>query len=179
MLPPADFTKRLANEALQAILTDARRGQLKLPDPEDKARTYGEACDEFLRYVESERGRSSSTVNDYRGAINRRLRDAFGSDTPVSEITTEQIDAYRQQLLEEGALSRRSIQKLLVINYGILKRAKRRKWIATNPAEDAERVTLKRSGNFNVLSVEEVHAVARVADDDQDAVSTIIEIPHP
>lgn len=168
--PPAGyFTKRLANEALQAVLTDARRGDLKLPEPEDTARTYGDACDEFLRYVESDKGRTSSTVKDYRGAINRRLRGAFGSDTPVSDVTTEQIDAYRQQLLEEGELSRRSIQKLLVINYGILKRAKRRKWIATNPAEDAERVTLRRSGNFNVLSVEEVHAVARAADDDQDA----------
>lgn len=130
---------------------------------------YGDACDEFLRYVELDKGRSSSTVKDYRGAIDRRLRDAFGSDTPVADITTEQIDAYREEVLAEGKLSRRSIQKLLVINYGILKRAKRRKRIATNPAEDAERVTLKRSGDFNVLTAEEVHAVARAADDEQDS----------
>ncbi len=168
--PPAGyFTKRMANEVLEATLTDARRGELTLPEPQGTVHTYGDACDEFVRYVEQDKGRSASTVKDYRGAIDRRLRDAFGSDTPVAEITTEQIDAYREELLAEGKLSRRSIQKLLVINYGILKRAKRRKWITTNPAEDAERVTLKRSGDFNVLSAEEVHAVARAADDEQDA----------
>ena len=63
--PPAGFyTKRTANEALQAVLTDARRGELKLPDAAGEARTYGDACEEFLRYAEKERGCSSSTVGD-------------------------------------------------------------------------------------------------------------------
>jgi integrase len=60
-------------------------------------------------------------------------------------------------------------QKLSVINFGVLKRAKQRKWMPTNPAEDAERVTVTRSGDFNVLSPPEVLAVARHADDEQDA----------
>jgi integrase len=62
-----------------------------------------------------------------------------------------------------------SIQKILVLLHGILKRAKRKKWIASNPAEDAERITLKRSGDFNVLSPSEVEAVVRAAADEQDA----------
>ncbi len=53
--------------------------------------------------------------------------------------------------------------------HGICARAKRRKWIATNPAEDAERVSVKRSGDFNVLSPEQVFAVARAAESKQDA----------
>ena len=56
----------------------------------------------------------------------------------------------------------------MAINYGVLKRAKRKGWITANPAEDAERITLKRSGDFNVLSIEEVMAVARAAADEQD-----------
>ena len=44
-----------------------------------------------------------------------------------------------------------------------------RKWLATNPAEDAERITLKRSGDFKVLSPAEVDAIARAAHADQDA----------
>jgi tellurite resistance-related uncharacterized protein len=64
-------------------------------------------------------------------------------------------------MLAEGHLSRRTIQKILVLLHGILKRAKRKGWVATNAAEDAERVTVRRSGDFNVLSPEEVHAVAR------------------
>jgi integrase len=35
-----------------------------------------------------------------------------------------------------------------------------------NPADDAEKVTVRRSDEFNVLSIEDVHAVARAADDD-------------
>src|SRR3990170_4899085 len=72
-------------------------------------------------------------------------------------------------MLEEGKLSRRTVQKILVLLHGILKRAKRKKWIASNPAEDAERINLKRSGDFNVLSPSEIEAVTRAARDDQDA----------
>jgi integrase len=66
-----------------------------------------------------------------------------------------------ERLLTEGELSRRTIQKILVQLYSILKRAKRKGWIDANPAEDAERVTVRRTGNFRVLSPDEVHTVAR------------------
>jgi integrase len=75
----------------------------------------------------------------------------------------------REGLLDDGRLSRRTIQKILVLLHGILKRAKRKKWIASNPAEDAERITLRRSGDFNVLSPAEIEAVAPAARDEQDA----------
>jgi integrase len=77
-------------------------------------------------------------------------------------------------MLEEGRLSRRSIQKILVLLHGVLKRAKRKKWIASNPAEDAERVTVARSGDFAVLTPEEVEALARAASCEQDAAIFIV-----
>ena len=83
--------------------------------------------------------------------------------TPLEEITTARIDIYRERLLEEGEWSRRTVQKVLVILHGILKRAKRRKWIPANPAEDVERVQVRRSGDFNVLKPAEVSAVATEA----------------
>jgi integrase len=85
----------------------------------------------------------------------------FGAGTLLHTIDTSRIDAYRERVLAEGQLSRRTIQKILVLLHGILKRAKRKGWIASNPAEDAERVAVRRTGDFNVLSHEEVHAVAR------------------
>ena len=42
-------------------------------------------------------------------------------------------------------------------------RAKRKGWITANPCEDAEKVTVQRSDDFNVLSVEQVHPVEREA----------------
>lgn len=107
--PEGYFTKRKAKAALDAILTDARRGELSVADPE-ATRTYGDACAEFLRYVEHEKDRSPSTVRDYTNAIRRRLLPEFGESTALSSITTERIDAYRERLLAEGKLSRRSVR---------------------------------------------------------------------
>ena len=101
--------------------------------------------------------------------VNGVLLPEFGKTTPLEQITTERIDQWRERLLDDGELARRTIQKNLVLLYGIFKRAKRRKWISSNPAEDVERVSVKRSGDFNVLSPVEVESVARAAGSEQDA----------
>ena len=100
-------------------------------------------------------------MRDYRNAVGCYLLPEFGATTLLRTIDTRRIDAYRERLLTEGELSRRTIQKILVQLYSILKRAKRKGWIDANPAEDAERVTVRRTGDFTVLSPDEVHAVAR------------------
>ncbi|MGZ5334927.1 MAG: tyrosine-type recombinase/integrase [Solirubrobacterales bacterium] len=162
--PPAGyFTKKTAKAAVDAILTDLRRGTM--PDPGDKSgKSFGDAVAEWLRYVEDEKGRRPSTVRDYRNTAKAALLPEFGDDTPLEAITDERIDAYRTRLLSENTLSRRSIQKHLVLLSGILKRAKALKWIRENPADLVERVNVRRSGEFNVLSVAQVEAVARKAD---------------
>ncbi len=167
--PPAGYyTRRTADEALQALLADARRGTLA-DSGARSGRTFADACAEWLRYVEHDRQRAPSTLADYRNVVNGCLLPEFGQDTPLEQITTERIEQYRERLLDDGQLSRRSVQKVLVLLFGVLKRAKRRKWIPSNPAEDVERVTVKRSGDFNVLSPVEVEAVARAAESEQDA----------
>jgi integrase len=167
--PPAGyFTRKTADEALQELLADARRGTLA-DSGVRSGKTFGDACAEWLRYIEQERQRAPSTLRDYRNVVNGVLLPEFGRDAPLEQITTDRIDQWREQLLDDGGLARRTIQKNLVLLYGILKRAKRRKWIPANPADDVERVSVKRSGDFNVLSPVEVEAVARVAVDRQDA----------
>jgi integrase len=164
--PDGYLTPRDAEAALRDLLAAAPRSR---PAPRVAVRTFGEACDEWLRYVEHDRGRRPSTVSDYRNTVRRYLVPHFRADTPVARLTTDDIDAFREGLLDDGRLSRRTIQKILVLLHGVLKRAKRKKWIATNPAEDAERITLQRSGDFNVLSPTEIEAVARAARNQQDA----------
>jgi hypothetical protein len=52
--PTGYYTKRTAEEALQQVLADARRGTL--PDSHARSgRTFGDACSEWLRYVEHDR----------------------------------------------------------------------------------------------------------------------------
>jgi integrase len=166
--PTGYYTKRTAEEALQQVLADARRGTLPGSQPRS-GRTFDDACSDWLRYVEHDKQRAPSTVSDYRNVVRASLLPEFGADTPLEQITTGRIEAYRERLLDDGDLSRRTIQKVLVLLYGILKRAKRRGWIPSNPAEDVERVTVRRSGDFNVLSPVELGAVARAAESEQDA----------
>ncbi len=167
--PPAGYyTDRTADDALQAILADARRGTIaEINRP--TGRTFGDACAEWLRYGEHDKQLSPSTLRDYRNVVNGYLLPALGAETSLERITTEVIDAYRERLLADGRLSRRSVQKVLVLLHGVLKRAKRRKWIAANPAEDVERVRVRRSGDFNVLTPVEVEAIARAARDPRHA----------
>ena len=167
--PPAGyFTVKTAHEALQNLLADARRGTLEGARV-GSGKTFEDACAEWLRYVEHEKQRATSTVRDYRNVVNGSLLPEFGASTPIEGITTDRIDAYRERLLDEARVSRSTIEKTMVLLHGILKRAKRRGWITSNPAEDVERVHPKRSGDFNVLSPAAVQAVARTASTEQDA----------
>jgi integrase len=166
---PAWLTPRDAEAALADLLAAAPRS-LSVVAPH----TFRDACEEWLRYVEHERQRSASTLRDYRNTVRLYLLPGLGAGTPLASITTEDIDALRERMLGEGRLPRRTIQKILVILHGILKRAKRKKWIETNPAEDAERVSFKRSGDFSVLTPAEVEALARAAENSQDAAVFVV-----
>jgi integrase len=162
--PPAGYlTRKTAQAELDAILTDARRGQI--PDPGKRSgKTLGDAVAEWLRYVEQEKARRGSTVRDYRITAESALEPEFGKDTPLEAITSERIHAYRQRLLAEGKLSRRTVQKWMVVLGGILKRAKPLKWIREDPTESVEKVNLPKTAEFNVLSAVQVEAVAAKAD---------------
>ena len=155
--PEADWSKRKRQTALREFLVDLGR----TPDgPEDEI-TIGDAARAWLAYVEHERARAPSTVRDYRNTVNGSILQHFGKHKPLTSIERDDIDDFRLALLER--VSRRTAQKTLVLLHGMLKYAKRRRWIIENPAEDAERVTFKRRTEFAVLSPAEVHAVARHA----------------
>ncbi len=172
---PSDafLTPKEAAAALEELLAAAPRAPQRTL-PSEPVRTFGEACSEWLRYVEHDKERSPSTLLDYRNSVRRYLLPHFGADTPLVRITTEDIEDFRDRMLQQRKLSRRTVQKLQVILHGIFKRAKRKKWIASNPAEDAERIALKRSGDFSVLSPPEVEALARAAEAQQDAAIFVV-----
>src|SRR5437870_2607169 len=70
--PPAGyFTKQLAQRELDAILADARRGQLIAPVRPAGGVSFEEAAEEWLRYVEHDRKRRPSTVRDYRIVVDK------------------------------------------------------------------------------------------------------------
>jgi integrase len=170
--PDGYYTAKMAQQQLQAVLADARRGTVTNANGQtaSTAPTLDQAVDEWVRHVESE-GATAAYVTNCGSVARRYLCKAWGGDVPVAGITTEQIDNLRDELLREGRLTRRTIQRVMVVAHGIFKQAKRKKWIAVNPCDDATRVKPgKPSGVLNVLSVEEVMALARTADDEQQGV---------
>ncbi len=105
--PPQGFyTRRTAELALAAILTDARRGTLA--GMRRIEATFADAAAEFLRYVERVRQREPSTLRDYCYVIDGHLLPAFG-ERKLETITADDIDAYKERLLASGRLSNRSV----------------------------------------------------------------------
>ena len=89
---------------------------------------------------------------------------------PAPAITTADIDAYREQLLAEGRLRPRTINKRLAQLHAIFKRAQRVYGLEANPAALAERQPYRRSGDFQVLEPRDVELLAASASNEQDAV---------
>ena len=160
--PPAGyFTKRLAEEWLRSVLDQARRGTL--PGMVRTGATFADAAAEYLRYVEHDRGRKPSTVRGYRSAIEAHLLPAFGS-IPVEDVTPEAIERWMAGF--EGAP--RSRNKLLIQLHGILSRARKVYGLSVNAAADVEKVPQRHSGDISVFSPEEVWALVRAAESEQD-----------
>jgi integrase len=67
-----------------------------------------------------------------------------------------------------GELSRRSLQKMLVLLNGIFRRARKVWKLPQNPVADIERLPTSKRIAIEFYSPEEVHALVRVADSEQD-----------
>lgn len=122
---------------------------------------FEQACTEHIRWLRDEKQRKPSTITDYESVIKCHLVPFFGATNPVEDITTADVEDLKDHLL--GQMSHRTAQKVLLLLSAIMKRAKRKGWVDENPCEHAEKVNMIPSEEFNVLSIEQVHAVARAA----------------
>ena len=160
--PPAGyFTKRLAEDWLRETLQQAHAGTL--PGLVRTHATVADAATEYLRYIEHDRNRKPSTVTGYRWMIDAQILPGLGSRA-IESVTSEDVEAWFADL--DGKPSSRT--KALVILRGIFERARRIYKLPLNPARDVERPSLRRSGDIQVFSAEEVWALVRAAEDEQD-----------
>ena len=144
-----------------------RRDAVSCPGMVRTGATFADAAAEWLRYIEHERARKPSTIADYRSAVKAHLNPAFG-ELPLEQVTTETIEAWRTRKLREGELSRRSLQKLVVLLNGIFRRARKVWKLPTNPVAEVERLSVSKRPSIDFYSPEEVHALVRNAADEQD-----------
>jgi integrase len=156
------YTKRLAEDWLRETLAAARHGTL--PGMVRTGATFADAAAEYLRYVEHDRGRKPSTLRGYRSTIDVHLLSPFG-EMPVEDVTTPVIEAWLTGF--EGSV--RSRNKVLIQLGGILGRAKKVYGLPANAATEVEKFQQRASGDIQVFSPEEVWALVRAAESEQDA----------
>jgi integrase len=161
--PEGYFTRPMAEVELRRIMDEAAT-----ENSSTDRHTFGEACAEWLRWLEHEKQVAERTLGTDRGAVNARLIPFFGASTPLETIDTARIDAYRAHSLTKGGARGRPLKPSTVARdmtnvSAILGRAVKLGWIATNPYVDAEKVKYVALADFNVLTVPELEAVARAA----------------
>jgi integrase len=133
--------------------------------------TFADAAAEFLRYAEQDRALKPSTLRGYRSIVDAYLLPAFG-ERPVEQIAAGEIEEWRAGL-ERGRsgkeLSNATRNRLLVLLHGIFRRACKVYGLPFNPVGSVERQRVRSSGGIDVFSPEEVMALVRAADSEQDA----------
>ena len=160
------YTKHTAEQWLADLLQQARRGEL--PGMVQTGATFADAAAEYLRWIEHDRQRKPSTLRDYRSIINAHLLPAFGAER-LEDITTESIERWSERLAVGGRMNNRTRLKILTVLHGIMQRAKRVWKLPRNPVADVEKPVQARSISMDVFSPEEVMALVREADSEQDA----------
>jgi integrase len=155
------YTKRTAQSWLRDLLERARAGVL--PGMVRTGVTFADAAAEFLRYVEHDLDRKPSTVADYRSVIRAHLLPAFGA-LRLEDVTAERVEAWKTTL----QLSNRTKIKLLTVLNGVLTRARRIHRLRYNPMAEVEKPRHRTSAAIEVFTPEEVWALVRAADSEQD-----------
>jgi len=163
--PPAGyFTKRLAEDWLVDVLGQARAGTL--PGMWRTGVTFAEACEDYLAHKENDRRLKPTTLRDYGSIIKAHLVPAFGA-LPVEDITTEMVEDWKLTL----QMSNTTKIKILTVLFGVMERARKRYRLPANPIRDIEKPRQETApgGELQFYSPEEVFALVRAAESEQDA----------
>ncbi|HEX5468915.1 MAG TPA: N-terminal phage integrase SAM-like domain-containing protein [Gaiellaceae bacterium] len=145
---PGYFNRKTAEAALQATLTDLRRGLLALAGR--SGATIADAAEEWLRHAEIERGVKSSTLAEYVSVVRTHILPTFG-DFALEAVDSRMIERWQAEQLDAGRLSRRTINKTLTILGGIFERARRVWKLDVNPVREVVRKPERYSSDLDFL----------------------------
>jgi len=166
--PPAGyFTKRTAEAWLRRLLADAAAGTL--PGLVRTGATVADACAEYLRYIEQDRQRKPSTLRDYASIFRNYVLPHLG-DVALEDLTGERVERWAAVEIDpDRRLANRTREKTITVFHGCMERARKLYRLPTNPVADVDKPRTALRTEINVLSPEEVLALVRAADSEQDA----------
>ena len=160
--PPSGFLReREAQAALDALLVDARRGQLR------QAHTgvvFADIAEKWFERGRFERDWSASTQADYRSVLDAHLLPKFASKR-VETITADQIEHWRGSLAEDEVRTRRTVNKIVTQLHSVLEHAVEHHGLIVNPAAKVKRLRESYdAARFDFYSPEEIdHLVVTAA----------------
>ena len=146
--------------------------------------TFGEAAEEWLRWGEHVGGRRGpwkpSTLRDNRSALKAHFSGTEAEpgwlrDLPLARVTPELIEQWRDRELAEG-MSRRNAAKLTAILHAVFERARKVYRHPSNPIAELEPIAVDYDDGRvrDAYSVEEVLAIARECESEQDGAAVIV-----
>jgi integrase len=167
-------TRDEAELYLSRALERRARGQ----EPERRVRVrFEEAAESWYIKRGQEKGWSASTRRDYRSALDVHLLPAFGT-LELAKITPSVITHWRSDSMMPHVdstgkvrvkLPRRTAQKVLAMLHGIFEHARKEYGLPRNPVADVDQIKYTYDGSIDFYSPEEVWALVRTAQTEQDA----------
>lgn len=166
--PPGYMRRKDANGALQAILTDARRG---LVEQVRTSVTFGFVAEEWFENGKLERDWTPATIATYRSALDLHILPEFGK-LRIESIKSPRIKRWRDNKVSEDEMERRQANMMLAIMHGIFKYAEKPYGLVVNPTDDVPRLRESYdSARYDFYTPEEIQTLADHAENDQDGVA--------
>lgn len=163
--PPGYLREKEAKAALGLILADARRGVV---EQVRTGLTFEVAAEGWLAWGVRDRDWKPSTLSDNRSVVNAHLLPAFGPKR-IEKITPDDIEQWRDELVDERGASRRTANKCLIVLGAILERATKAHGLVKNPVREVAKLRERYDPNqYDFFSPEEVQALAEAAASEQD-----------
>jgi integrase len=166
--PPAGyFTRRTAEAWLRRVLAEAAAGTL--PGMVRTGATVTDACAEYLRYIEQDRQRKPSTLRDYDSIFRNHVLPHLGS-IPLEDLTSDRVEHWAAHEIDpDRGLANRTREKAITVFHGVMERARKLYKLPENVVADVEKPRTASRTEINVFSPEEIAALVRAADSEQDA----------
>lgn len=163
--PEGYLREKDAHAQLQAILTDARRGA---SEQRRVAVTFDVVADEWIAWGIRERDWKPSSLSDYRSILNAHLLPAFRGKR-VERIDADEIEQWRDELVDERDLSRRTANKMLIVLGAIFERVRKTHGLLVNPVKDVAKFRVRYDPNaYDFFSPDEIEQLSKAAASSQD-----------
>ncbi len=160
-VPPSGFLRRRDAQALlDELLVEARHGQRR---QERTGLTFADVAEEWFQRGRFERDWSASTQVDYRSVLDAHMLPEFGRQR-VETITSEQVERWRNRLVQDGQRGRHTVNKIVTQLHAIFEHAVENHGLVVNPVAKVKRLRESYdAARFDFYSPDEIAKLVATA----------------